>query len=412
MGHSHSHHSHAHEHCVPKRSVRILSAISIAGAVAVIAGMFFLWPASGALSKAEDVIGFDDQFPARVASVDLDSCPGQEGAEEAIVDSCVIVVAQLLAGPDNGEQTTIVLPDSPTTPNFDIGERIAVGYSEGGDEGFRYAFLDRDRSSPLWILTAMFAAAVVLLGRLRGLAALGGLAVSVVVIIAFIVPALLAGGPPVLVAAVGAAAIAYVALYLAHGFTAMTTVALLGALGSLGLTVILASVFTSLTKLSGFASDETILINLGLGSIDASGLVLAGIVIGVLGALDDVTITQASAAFEIHLANPSLRPSELYSSAIRIGRDHVSSIVNTLLLAYAGASMPLLLYFALSRQGLGEIVNQEIVATEIVRTLVGSIGLVASVPLTTFLAAHVAAGARSSVVRRTEETTPKLPRSS
>jgi uncharacterized membrane protein len=195
----------------------------------------------------------------------------------------------------------------------------------------------------------------------------------------------------VAVAIVGSAAIAYVALYLAHGFNPMTTVALLGALGSLGLTALLAQVFVGLSRLSGFASEEAILVKLSAAQIDASGLVLAGIVIGALGALDDVTVTQASAVWEISAANPNLTARELYRSGIRVGRDHVASVVNTLLLAYAGAAMPLLLFFVISDAAVLDAANEEVVATEIVRTLVGSIGLVCAVPITTWLAARVAA---------------------
>jgi uncharacterized membrane protein len=156
----------------------------------------------------------------------------------------------------------------------------------------------------------------------------------------------------------------------------------------------LAQTFVGLANLSGFASDEATLLNLESGAIDIGGLVLAGVIIGALGALDDVTVTQASAVWELRAANPALGSRGLFRSGLRIGRDHIASTVNTLLLAYAGASMPLLLFFVISEQSLASVANQEIVATEIVRTLVGSMGLVASVPITTLLAARVAATAK------------------
>jgi uncharacterized membrane protein len=204
----------------------------------------------------------------------------------------------------------------------------------------------------------------------------------------FVLPAILEGSDPALVSIVGASVIAFLALYLSNGFTAMTSVALLGTLGSLALTALLAYAFTRLSQFTGVFSEESALVTIGAGQVDLSGLFLGGVVIGALGAIDDMTVTQASAVWELRAANPDLHTRSLFHAGLRIGRDHVASTVNTLFLAYAGASMPLLLLFLLSHQSLGSVANSEVVATEIVRTLVGSIGLVASVPLTTWLAAR------------------------
>lgn len=190
-----------------------------------------------------------------------------------------------------------------------------------------------------------------------------------------------------LVAVVGAAAIAYLALYLAHGFSLMTTVALLGTLASLALTALLSSLAVQAARVTGFTTEEALLLTLVPGQLDLRGLILGGVVLGALGAIDDVTVTQASAVWELRAAAPEMSRPRLFRAALRIGRDHIASTVNTLVLAYAGASMPLLVLFVLSRQSLGTIANSELVATEILRTLVGSIGLVASVPVTTWLAA-------------------------
>jgi uncharacterized membrane protein len=209
----------------------------------------------------------------------------------------------------------------------------------------------------------------------------------------FVLPALIGGGPPVPVAVVAASMIAFLALYLAHGISPLTTVALLGTLGSLVLVTVLSWVFTELTVLSGL-SEETQFIRAFGGDLDFAGLLLAGMILGALGALDDMTVTQASAVAELKAANPGYGVAELYRSGIRIGRDHVASTVNTLALAYAGASLPLLLVFVSSSQTFGRVLTSEVVAAEIVRTLVGSIGLVAAVPLTTALAARLVGGAR------------------
>jgi uncharacterized membrane protein len=198
------------------------------------------------------------------------------------------------------------------------------------------------------------------------------------------------GRNPLAVAVVGSAAIAFLALYMAHGFTTMTTVALLGTLGALALTAGLASAVVELARLSGFASEEAVVVQIGATRIDLAGIILGGVVIGALGAIDDMTVTQASAVWELRAANPRTGRRELAAAGLRIGRDHVASTVNTLALAYAGASMPVLLLLVLSRQPFMSVVSGEVLATEILRTLVGSIGLVTAVPLTTWLAAAAA----------------------
>jgi uncharacterized membrane protein len=275
-----------------------------------------------------------------------------------------------------------------------------LSYDPDAAPGFEYQYADRQRRPVLLWLTLLFAAAVIALGRWRGVAALAGLGASIAVILQFVLPAVLDGRSPVLVAVVGASAIAYLALYLAHGPRTRTTVALLGTLGALALTVVLASIFTALAQFSGVSSEEAALVRIGAENVSLSGLVLGGMVIGALGALDDMTVTQTSAVWELRAANPGLTRRELSRSAMRIGRDHVASTVNTLALAYAGAALPILILLVQSRQSLGAVANSEIVAIEIVRTLVGSIGLVASVPLTTWLATRVAGSAAPPEVRR------------
>lgn len=280
-------------------------------------------------------------------------------------------------------------PESASTPTFDLGDVVVLSYVPEAGEGFEYQFADRQRKPVLLWLAGLFAVAVVLLGRLRGLAALAGLAGSLVVLLQFALPAIIDGRSPIWVAVVAASAISFFALYLAHGIGPMTTVALLGTLSSLLLTAVLAAIFVGLADFSGFASEEAVFLQAAGGTLDLQGLMLAGVVIGALGALDDMTVTQASAVAELHDANPEMPTRQLLGAGLRIGRDHVASTVNTLVLAYVGASLPLMLLFVLSEQSLGNVANSEVVASEIVRTLVGSVGLVASVPLTTWLATQV-----------------------
>jgi uncharacterized membrane protein len=252
-----------------------------------------------------------------------------------------------------------------------------------------YQFSDFDRRFVLLAVAVVFACVVVLLGGWRGATALLGLGVTILILLMFVLPAILDGRGPVLVAVFGSAAIAYVTMYLAHGFGRMTTIALFGATSALLLTVVLSAIVVEMARFSGFVAEETSLLTFFEG-IDVTGLLLAGIVLGAAGALDDVTITQAATVWELRAADASLGRVGLFRRALRVGRDHIASIVNTLLLAYAGASLPLLVLFVLASQSLGTIANSEVVAVEIVRTLVGSIGLVAAVPFTTWFAARFA----------------------
>ena len=278
------------------------------------------------------------------------------------------------------------------------GDGIFVGHAPGAEDvegAQQYYFADYQRERPLLLLALMFAGVVVALSRWRGLSALVGLALSLILLIRFVIPAILEGSNPVFVSIVGASVIMFAALYLAHGLNVRTTTAVLGTLCSLLLTGVLAVMFVGAASFTGLASEEAMFLQISAEQVNLEGLLLGGIIIGTLGVLDDVTVTQASAVWELHLANPSYGVKDLYASAVRIGRDHIASTVNTLVLAYAGASLPLLILFSLSSRPLGELITTEIVAEEIVRTLVGSIGLVASVPITTLLAATVAVGDRA-----------------
>jgi len=261
-----------------------------------------------------------------------------------------------------------------------------------GDGTVQYAFYDHDRSLPLWVLAAIFVVAVLLLGGWKGLGALGGLAASLLVLTMFVLPSILDGNSPVLVAVVGSSAIAFVALYLAHGFRLTTTVALVGTFASLAIVLVLSSVFIAATELTGYTDDAAFFLSALGGEIDMRGILLAGFVIGALGVLDDVTVTQVSAVSELRLARPDAARSEIFRSALTIGRDHISSTVNTLVLAYAGAALPLLLLFTQADQPVTSVVGREVVATEVVRSLAGSVGIVAAVPITTGLAVLAASG--------------------
>lgn len=384
-----------------RRTLHIAAAVV---AMTVAAAMFVLWPSSNYDSGLGE-LGFGSEFyDAQVVDLGEAPCAGTTEADDI---TCRLVSLRLLQGPDNGDITELNFADDNTTsPDFDIGDKVVVSRQADAEAGFEYAFSDRNRKPVLFWLAVVFAVAVAALGRLRGLAALAGLAVSFVLLLRFVLPAILDGQNPLLVAVVGSAAIAFLAIYVAHGFGPLTTVALLGTLGALLVTVAAAEVFVNLADFSGFASEEAIFLNVAQrGTINLNGLLLGGIVIGALGAIDDMTVTQASVVSELRQADPYMSRVRLFAASMRVGRDHVASTVNTLALAYAGAAMPLLILFILARQSLGTVANGETVATEIVRTLVGSLGLVAAVPLTTWLAvwavSHDGTARNPSARRRT-----------
>lgn len=370
---------------VPRETRRRLAIVAVVLALLTAVGALILRPTGRDRPDLTQLGLSSDLYEARVAGSEEAACTGTR-PQDAVV--CDFVTIELQEGPDEGETETLEIPIGSANPDLGDGDEIVVS-ATGAEQGPAYEFSDRQRRPVLLGLAVLFALVVVVLGRFRGLAALGGLAASIVVLLTFALPAIIDGRPPVFVAVVASAAIAFLALYLAHGFGPMTTVALLGTLAALALTAVLAALFVWLAHFSGFATEEALFLEVAGGRIDLEGLMLAGVVIGALGAIDDMTVTQASAVWELRSADPTMSFHELYGAGLRIGRDHVASTVNTLLLAYAGASMPLLLLFVLSAQSLGTVANAEVVATEIVRTLVGSIGLVSAVPLTTWLAARV-----------------------
>lgn len=363
---------------------RVLGGLALAVVVLTLVGVAVLWPRDA----PDDLLAQDGAFAVQlvdgtVTTIEQGPCPG---TEEAAGIDCELVEVEVTSGPTAGD--TAVLQSVPGSTSGELGEgdAIVLGYTPDADEGFQYYFADRQRRGPLLWLGLLFAVAVIALGRWQGVRALVALGLSLAVIVAFVLPAILAGSSPVWVAVVGALVVAAMAIFLTHGVDQRSTVAFLGTALSLLLTALLAAVFVGTTRLTGLASEESTLLTVSAGQIDLRGLLLAGIVIGSLGVLDDVTVTQVAAVDELRRADPAAGPSRLWRGALRIGRDHIGATVNTLVLAYAGAALPLLVLFTQTDQGLVDVFNGEVVAVEVVRTLVGSIGLVASVPITTGLA--------------------------
>ena len=419
-GHGHSH-SHGPAAPVSKHLRKVIAAILIPFTAAVVVGLVVLWP-GGAPAHERTGVGFDRQTQqATVTKVQSVSCKSvnasagsstgdtstAEGssAQQEENGTCKKATIRVDTGDDKGRTfTEIVQPDQ--SRQLHEAEKVVVAYEPSAPKDLQYSVTDVNRRIPMGVLAGIFALAVVVVGRLRGVMALVALAISFMILNFFILPAILQGSNPLLVAVIGSSAIMLIALYMCHGLSARTSVAVLGTLISLVLIGVLGSQFIGWAALTGNTDDNTGLIHGLYPSIDMSGLLLAGVIIGSLGVLDDVTVTQTSAVWELHEANPSMGWRGLYRAGIRIGRDHIASVVNTLVLAYAGAALPLLLLFSIAQSSVGAVANSELVAEEIVRTLVGSIGLVASVPVTTLLAALVVSADRPTAEPAAATATP------
>ena len=370
---------------VPARIKRLLLLAVVPVVLATLAGMLVLRP-SGAgpdLSRllGERVVLAD----GTVTTADVDFCAGTTPDAKSY---CQLLKIRLTTGPDKGTTIDLENPIATTSPIFEEGDLLVLGRSTDGGE-VTYYFADYQRKTPLLLLGLIFVAAVVALARWRGVRALVALATSLVVLVFFTLPSILRGNSPIAVAIVSAVCIMLIVLYVTDGFHVRATIAVLGTVASLLLIAGLAWVFVSLTALTGLASEEAGFLSAAASEVNLRGLLLGGMIIGALGVLDDMTVTQVSAVWELHRANPHMGVRALYRAAERIGRDHIASTVNTLVLAYAGASLPVLILLVESNQGFTDVVNGEVLAVEVIRTLVGSIGLVASVPITTALAALV-----------------------
>ena len=275
-------------------------------------------------------------------------------------------------------------------------DKILVTLGARPDGVLTVYFVDFVRVTPLLWLTVVFAAAILAISRWKGFRSLLSMAFSLLVIIRFIIPQILSGADPLRVSIIGSCILLGVTLYLTYGWNLKTHAAVVSMLFVLLITGLLAGIFVAFTKLNGSGDENSLFLLQILNTrINLRGLLLGGMIIGALGVLDDLVTTQASAVFELHFANPALGFWEIYRSAMRIGQDHVAATVNTLVLAYAGASLPMLLLFTLGQGDLGYLINFEFVAEEIVRTLVGSLGLVSAVPITTAIAIFLALRADS-----------------
>ncbi|WP_211754470.1 YibE/F family protein [Nocardioides gansuensis] len=374
--------AHHPRHAAPEtRSMRRLAlAVIVPIAVVTLALMVWLWPSSGTVAT-EQPAGVSE-LKGEITAIQREDCP--RGVDED-VNGCGTAQVRVTSGAEAGEQLETLLPSGPGAPEVAEGDAVVLIETSTPD-GAAYSIIDHQRATELWVLAVAFVLALIAFGRWRGITALAGLALTFALLLLFVVPAILAGEPPLLVSIVGSSAIVLTVLYLTHGFALSTTVAVLGTLASLTLTGLLSAASVAALHLTGVTDDISTSV-VSTHSVNMEGLLLAGIVIGSLGVLDDVTVTQAATVTELARANPSYRFGQLYRAGSRVGRSHIASVINTIVLAYAGSSLPLLILIVADGASFGGVVTDQIIAQEIVRSAVATLGLIAAVPVTTALAA-------------------------
>ena len=401
MAHSHGHSLAGPSPLGPWAARIVVAMLSIIG-LAVIAGAVLLWPSG---SKVDIPLPFQNAAGGavstergHVASTTLADC-GSPSAGQVLTGepvpglagsgTCVQSLVAIDSGPNAGARTLLELARGPGQPPLTAGDSVRIFRQVDQQGTTTYGFYDYERAVPLALLAAAFAIVIVAVARWRGLRALAGIVIAFVVLAVFMLPALRDGAPAVPVALVASAAILYAVIYLAHGVSLRTSAALLGTLSAMALSAVLSWGAIKLTHLTGLSQDQNNEVAAYLGNVSIQGLLLAGFIIGSLGVLNDVTITQASAVFELaHLSHRGRR--DVFLRGMRVGSDHIASTVYTLVFAYAGSSLPLLLLFSVADRSLSDVLTGEGVAIEIARSAVGGIALALAVPLTTALAAVLA----------------------
>ena len=363
--------------------------------VATVVGLFVLWPDGGptrAQRAAEVALPPGTTYPdARVVSVEPFDC----SLDPAVPATCAKAVVEVLDGEGKGDFQQVDIEADVFTSGVAEGDTLVLSRDPAAEGGPSYQFFDYERNVPIVVLAILFAVVVGGVARWRGLASLLGLGFAFFILLTFVLPSLLADHNPTLVSLVGSAAIMFVVLYLAHGFSARTTTALVGTLFGLALVAVLGSVAVSAARLTGLTSEDTVTLHGYDPTLNFSGLVLAGVVVAGLGILNDVTITQASAIWQLEEASPDMTWRELYRRGMAVGRDHIASTVYTIVFAYAGAFLPALLLLELYSMPFWTAITTTSLAEEVIRTFVGAIALVLAVPVTTAAGAFFAKAANS-----------------
>lgn len=360
------------------QSLRIISAI----AAALFLSFSFVHAQEPALMEDKDVT-----LLARVVSIESSELQEVPNTDTRALYQTVVV--EFLSGEKQGERITI------TDSAFEMeeGDKVYVRHLQTADGGEYFSIQEPYRLTALFVLLMVFFVTVLLFGGKQGFLSLVALFISFGGVFKFLFPEIIDGGNVVIISTAGALLSLFVVMYLTHGFTRLTTAAFLGCTLSVIATLLLAKYAVTVTALTGFASEESVYLNLATkGGLDFVALLIGGIIIGVIGVIDDVAITQASVVNQIKATNPKIPALDLYAKALKVGKDHMGAVINTLILAYAGASLPLVLLLYVSNAPALELLNREVIATEIVRSVVGSIGLILAVPLTTAIAVFLMKG--------------------
>jgi uncharacterized membrane protein len=393
-----------------QRALRILIVVLIPLAIWTLVGLIAFWPGDISRHVNSDVAGYSVPgvaYPtARITGIKEISCEGLSGSTPGVPDArCADLTAQLLEGEDKGKAVTVPITAAIYSSGAEVGQVIKlVRVPPSGDQPAQYQFSDFERGTPLLVMALIFAVVVIVVARWRGFAALVGLGFAGFIMVTFMFPALIAGSNPIMVGLIGSAAIMFVALYAAHGFSARTTTALVGTLFGLILIAVLGYLATKWSHLTGIAAEDDYVLAAAAPDLTLTSVVICGIIVAGLGILNDVTITQASAVWE--LADQGASNKHLFSRAMRIGRDHIASTVYTIAFATAGASLGVFLLIRINNRPLLDVVLTERFAAEVLSILVGSIGLVLAVPLTTAVGVAVvrASGSSRPLVQQTRTT--------
>lgn len=392
MGHGHSHRAgdDGVEVGALPRSV-LLSVLAAALALTVV-GLLTLWPDGDEVDDLRGSVSFAAEgvtFPEATVESVAPACASLTKP----ADGCGTITVTVSDGEDAGTGADVEVPPQVSEAGLEPGDRVELVRTPGAEgEPSTLTYFGIDRSQPLWLLAGLFALVVVAVARWRGVMSLVGLGFAAAVVGFFVLPALLVGEAPVAVAVVGAVAIMYVVLYTTHGFSIRTSAALAGTLGGIVLTAALGAWAVGAARLTGVTGEEGGVLLANAGALDFQALLVAAVVVAGLGVLNDVTITQASAVWELRGAAPAMTRRELFASAMRIGRDHIASTIYTIVFAYAGTALLLLLVVSLYDRSLLDLAGTDEIATEVVRSLTSSIGLVLAVPLTTVIAALTVPG--------------------
>lgn len=379
---------------------RILTAVLVCAAALTVLGLVLLWPSSEEVHVSPD---FERSVPLAHAQVDGTVAVVQDGSCDSPstgrvfetspvvpvggATDCTHAIVELTSGQDAGQRTLLITNGLPGDPHLAEGDQIRLIVDTDQSGANVYSFSDFQRGSSLLLWLALIAVAIIVIGGLRGARAIVGLGITLAVIVVFLLPSLLRGGDPLALALVTGAAVLFTVIYLVHGLNWKSSSALAGTLTALVCAALLGKIAIASTGLRGLGDDHNLLIQLYLPDVSVTGLMLCGFIIGSLGVLNDVTIAQASTVNELYEADASQTPWQLFVSAMRVGRDHIASMVYTLVLTYTGAALPLFLLLSVADRPLLNTLTSDIMATELMRSGVGALALCCAVPMTTAIAA-------------------------